>query len=204
MTLDATIKGTRSAHHAGRLLRWRDRRRERERLARRDRVGAQMAELHYIQDLIAAARTLVGSGWVRGAWYVVVDASGRKRTVNSYEARVMTGSPIVGGCLVGAIVHAGGGVAAADEQPVQRALDLTWHTLCGYAEDPVRWCPAPDVRAAHVRDMTRWNDDACRNADEVIALLRSVEQAAVVEIERLRAVGAEAGCPSDAALSRSD
>jgi hypothetical protein len=22
----------------------------------------------------------------------------------------------------------------------------------------VRWCPAPSIRMAHVRDLTRWND----------------------------------------------
>lgn len=201
MTLDATATGARPAHHAKRLLRWRDRRREREILARRDRIGAQMAELRYIQDLIAAAQKVVASGWVRGGWFVVLDGSGRKRTVNAYDARYMNGWPIVGGCLVGAIVHAGGGLAAAEEQPVRRALELTWHTLCGHAEDPIRWCPAPDARAAHVRDLTRWNDDAGRTADEVIALLRSVWQAAAEESTRLRAVGAEPGGPSEASLA---
>jgi hypothetical protein len=41
----------------------------------------------------------------------------------------MVGHPVVGACLVGAIIHAGGGLPQLRTQVVQRAMDLTWHTL---------------------------------------------------------------------------
>jgi hypothetical protein len=82
-------------------------------------------------------------------------------------------------------VHAGGGPAAVDDQPVQRAFDLTWHTLFGDRSDPVRYCPAPAVRAAHLRELVRWNDDPRRTAAEVVALLAAVQRAAGAEIDRV-------------------
>jgi hypothetical protein len=68
---------------------------------------------------------------------------------------------------------------------VQRAFDLTWHTLFGDRDSPVRYCPAPAVRTAHLRDLIRWNDDPHRTVAEVAALLQAVEQAAGAEIERV-------------------
>jgi hypothetical protein len=70
---------------------------------------------------------------------------------------------------------------------VQRALDLTWHALHGDPAAPVRWCPSPNERAAHVRDLTRWNDATGRTAADVTALLDSAEQKATREIRRYRA-----------------
>ena len=81
-------------------------------------------------------------------------------------------------CLVGAILHAGGGVASADTQLVQRTFDLTWHTIHRRPQDPVRWCPAPPIRAQQLRDLVQWNDRADRTGADVEALLHSVEQAA--------------------------
>jgi hypothetical protein len=80
----------------------------------------------------------------------------------------LAGRQVVAVCLVGAVIQAAGGVAHAGSQPVRRALDVTWAAL--YL-DPVRWCPAPAVRLAHVRDLTRWNDRAGRTAAEVSGLL---------------------------------
>ena len=96
------------------------------------------------------------------------------------------GRPVAGGCLVGAITHAGGGLATVDGQPVQRAFDLTWHTLFGDHGCPVRYgFQAPAVRTAHLRELIRWNDDPHRTGAEVAALLQAVEQAAEAEIERV-------------------
>ena len=50
----------------------------------------------------------------------------------------------------------------------------------------MRWCPAPPVRAQQLRDLVRWNDRAERTAADVEALLHSVEQAAVREVDRGR------------------
>ena len=87
-------------------------------------------------------------------------------------------------CLVGAIVQAGGGAAAVRSQPVQRALDLTWHALHGDPREPVRWCPAPPVRAGHVRDLVRWNDHPSRTRHEVGALLGRASATAGAELTR--------------------
>jgi glyoxylate carboligase len=58
---------------------------------------------HLVQGLYDAHRT--------GA---PVLAIGQQRTVNGQYLRRMAGRPITGACLVGAIAHAGGGLAVAD------------------------------------------------------------------------------------------
>ncbi len=165
------------------VLRWRDRRREQQRLARQDRLGAHLAELRRIGELVADARALVGSGWVQGRWLVHRDADGRLREVVGRDREV----PVSGACLVGSLVQAGGGVAALGTQPVQRALDATWHALHGDPGAPVRWCPAPPVRLQHVRDLAGWNDAAGRTRDEVVGLLHAAERLVVAETARGRA-----------------
>jgi hypothetical protein len=165
---------------------WRARRRARRLLAEQDRIGAQLAELIQIRDLVAAARAVVAAGWVQDAWFVSHDAQGKPRAVDFMAARRMGRVPVDRACLVGAILHAGGGVASADTQLVQRTFDLTWHTMHRGAADPVRWCPAPPVRAQQLRDLVRWNDRPCRTAADVEALLHSVEQAAMREVDRGR------------------
>jgi len=162
---------------------WRARRQARRRLAELDALGARLAELSGIRDLAEAARAVVAAGWVKDAWYVRPDA----RRVDLAQAKRMGPIPVRGACLVGAILHAGGGVASADTQLVQRTLDLTWHTLHRGAAEPVRWCPAPPVRAQHLRDLVRWNDRPHRTRAEVEALLGAVGKAAARDHERLLA-----------------
>jgi hypothetical protein len=130
---------------------------------------------------------VVEAGWVRGGWFAYVDESGAPRLVSALTAHRMAGRPVVGACLVGAVVQAGGGLPAARSQPVQRALELVWHTLYRGPDEPVRWCPAPSVRAAHVHDLTRWNDGRSRTADDVVALLHGAGRRAGAELQRLRA-----------------
>jgi hypothetical protein len=160
-------------------------RRLRRDLARRDRAAAQLAELHRIRALIAAARAVVRGGWVQNGLFAHRAERDELRTPTGWNAYRDDGRPVVGACLVGAITHAGGGLAAVDDQPVQRAFDLTWHTLFGDRGSPVRYCPAPAVRVAHLRELIRWNDDPRRTGAEVVALLRAVEQAAGCEIDRV-------------------
>jgi hypothetical protein len=38
---------------------------------------------------------------------------------------------------------------------LQRTFDLTWHTLFGDRGRPVRYCPAPAVRASHLGDLVQ-------------------------------------------------
>jgi len=165
---------------------WRARRRARRRLAEQDFLGARLAELVQIRDLVAAAREVVAAGWVKDAWFVSHDAQGKPRSVDFMAARRMGNVPVDRACLVGAILHAGGGVASADTQLVQRTFDLTWHTIHRRPSDPVHWCPAPPIRAQQLRDLVQWNDRAERTGDDVEALLRNVEQAAVREVDHGR------------------
>jgi hypothetical protein len=161
-------------------------RRERRRLARQDRLSAKLAELHHIQKLMVEARSVISSGWVQHGWFTYRDEQDQQQTATTQDLPLVAGRPVTGACLVGAIVTAGGGESAAGSQPVQRALDLTWHTLYGGCR-AVRWCPAPPVRTVHMCDLTQWNDHPDRTSDDVTALLHVVERAASVEIERIRA-----------------
>jgi hypothetical protein len=156
----------------------RDARRELRRLRDRDRRSARLAELHGLRALVLLARDLIRAGWLQNAWAAYPAEDGGTRLVVSSRDLAPGLDEPVGLCLVGALVSAGGGPAAAREQPVQRALDLTWHALHGDPAAPVRWCPSPNERAAHVRDLTRWND---------AALLDSAEQKATREIRWYRA-----------------
>ena len=188
LALEVTVPETPTVGLFGRGRRkGRQARPERQRLARQARVSARLAELHQIRGLLGEARALVSSGWVQHDWFAYRDDQGRERTVGVQDAeRRLAGREVTGACLVGAIVHAGGGPAAAREQRVQRALDLTWHTLYAHDGEPVQWSAAPPVRVTHVRELTRWNDDSSRRGHEVVALLGAVEQAAAAESERLR------------------
>lgn len=179
-----TPQATMPARRSGLLGRIRRRRH----LAARDRLSAHVATLHRIRTLIADARNVLGGGWVQNGWFSYRDEGGALRTVTAQNLPDVADRPVTGACLVGAIVQAGGGPAAAQTQPVQRALDLTWHTLYG-GQQPIRWCPAPAIRLAHVRDLTRWNDDPDRAGHEVTELLDAADRVAVAEIDRLRSAG---------------
>ena len=167
-------------------LGWRAPRPARRKLADPEYLGARLAELAQIRELVAAAREVVGAGWVKDAWFVSHDAQGKPRSVDFMAAKRMGNIPVDRACLVGAILHAGGGVASADTQLVQRTFDLTWHTIHRRPQDPVHWCPAPPIRAQQLRDLVQWNDRADRTGADVEALLHLVEQAAVREVDNGR------------------
>lgn len=151
---------------------------ERRRLASQDRLSAQLGELHRIRGLLTEAATVVSSGWVQHGWFSVAGQHGDPLLITAHTMGVVDHESISGACLVGAIVHAGGGPAAVHTQLVQRTLDLSWHTLYEEPQRPVRWCPAPAVRMAHVRDLTRWNDSPQRTAAHVGAFFdRAIDTA---------------------------
>lgn len=156
----------------------RDRRREQQRLAEHDRRVARQAELHLLGELLGDASALVEDGWVQHCWFTVRDERGERRRVGPRNLQELDGRAIDQVCLVGAIVQAAGGVARAGSQPVHRALDLTWATLYHL---PVRWCPAPSVRLAHIHDLTRWNDADLRSTGDVVGLLSAAACRATVE-----------------------
>jgi hypothetical protein len=147
----------------------------------RDDASARLAELHNLADILNQAADLISAGWLQHGWFAYQDDNGRTRTVTAYNVSEMAGRPVVGACLVGAIVEAGGGLSNVRTQPVQRAIDLTWYTLFKTAPRANHWTPAPEVRTQHVRDLTRWNDQPRRTAPQAEALLRRSAAAAVSE-----------------------
>ena len=163
----------------------RERRRQRRRLAQQDELSAHLAELLQIRALVGATREVVATGWVQDAWYVRSDERGHLHTVERLWDH-LGGGPVAGACVVGAILHANGGVATAGTQLAQRTFDLTWHTLTRSPRDPVRWCPAPPVRAQHLRELVSWNDQAVRTAADVDALLIAAERTVDREVARSR------------------
>jgi hypothetical protein len=164
---------------------WLDRRAERRDAARARRLQLQLDELSSLEALLDDARGVIERGWIQHAWFAYLDERGRTRKASSAAAMDVVGRPLVGACLVGAIVSAAGGPSAVHTAPVQRSLDLVWHALAVEEGAPVLWCPAPDVRMGRVRDLTSWNDSPARTSDEVAALLLTAERVAVQEGERL-------------------
>ena len=157
---------------------------EHRRLARHDLIPAQLAELHAARALFTGAATVVEAGWIQDGWFAYRDEQGRERLVGPHNLHEMTGRQPTGACLVGAIVHAGGGLPAARTHPVHRALDLTWQALFSVTQ-PVGYCPAPALRTARVRDLSRWNDRPSRTAGEVTALLGAADRVAARQIDEV-------------------
>lgn len=175
----------------------RERRVERRRLRRLDALSAQLAELPTIAEVLDRAAGVVRSGWVQGAWFAV-EAPGGHRTVTAYDLRLAEEHPVVGACLVGAVIEAGGGPGEVRSQLVQRSLDLIWHVLREDAARPVRWCPGPRVRMMSVVDLTYWNDAPQRRQAEVVGLLVAAQHAAGVQQDLCRAEQRELAVQSPA------
>lgn len=164
-------------------LTWRDRWRRR-RLATDERhAAAEAAERDRLQALLSDARRFVETSWVQGAWFSVRDDTGRTRLVRGGNAVQLADQRIVGACLVGAIIRAGGGVSATQEPPVQRALDAVWHALREQEGAAVQWSPPPMTRMQHVRDLTRWNDRTTTTSTDVSSLLLTAERVVLSSAE---------------------
>jgi hypothetical protein len=190
----STMVVSRNRH--GRLQR-RDRRAERRRLRRVDRLSARLAEQHEISAVLDRAAELVERGWLQGAWFAVATARGERR-LGAYDVHLAETGTVIGGCLVGAVVHAAGGPATVRSQPVQRTLDLLWHTLRDEPGRRVRWCPGPDVRTMHVLDLTHWNDARGRTRGEVLGLLVAAQRTCEAERHHCRSEIAELALPTAA------
>jgi hypothetical protein len=171
---------------------WRARRRQVRELRLRDQTSARLAELDHIASILNEAADFVRMGWLQHRWFAYRDDTGQIRTVNAYNAKQMTGHPVIEACLVGAIVQAGGGLSQIRTQVVQRAVDLTWHTLFKTPQEMIRRTPAPVVHTQRVQDLTRWNDTPGRTAHDAEQLLRRSARAAKSEADmRLRAIAQE-------------
>ncbi|BDZ48327.1 hypothetical protein GCM10025867_05680 [Frondihabitans sucicola] len=158
------------------LFGWRARHRRKKEEALLVREAEWATEQARLQTILGEARRLVEENWIRGAWFAVRDASGRTRLVRGGRAIMLSDNQIVGSCVVGSVIRAAGGTAAAHEQSVQRVLDAVWHALREPEDAPVQWCPPPMTRVQHLRDLTRWNDYEARSADEVSSLLLTAER----------------------------
>jgi hypothetical protein len=165
----------------------RDRKRLRRALHDQDRASARLAELHCIDALLAEAVRSIEKGWMQHGWFTYVPASGERRVVSASAPRLtrtLSAEQVVSTCLVGAIVHAGGGPSQARSQLVQRTIDLTWHAAFRGTQEPVRWCPSPGERAGHRIDLFRWNDHPGRTASDAVALLDRTRLLAQAQAER--------------------
>ena len=176
LTHPCPVDATRRTH--------RQRRQERRALAQRDRDSARLAELASITDVLRRAVGLVEEGWLQDAWFSYRGHDGDVRVSYVVDRRGTAQEPVVATCLVTAIRDAETSEPTGN-QVVRRALELTWHTLHGSQNEPVRWCPPPDVRAAHVRDLTRWNDRAGRTSAEVASLLEAAMRTSAAERRRV-------------------
>jgi hypothetical protein len=176
---------------------WWTRRRQSRQLRLRDQISARLAELDQIVCILNDAADLLHLGWLQDSWFAYRDDAGQVRQVNAYNVKQMQGHPVVGACLVGAVLQAGGGLPHVRTQVVQRALDLTWHTLFNTRPELVRRTPAPAVREYRVQDLTRWNDYPGRTADQAERLLRRTATAARSEAEDLRGAHVSSGLTRD-------
>lgn len=170
-------------HHRLSRPRRGERRAEQRRLQRIDALSARLAELHAIRGLLEQTDVVVSAGWVQVAWFTVAGVGGT-RAVTAYDVGSAMDRPVTGACLVGAVVHAAGGLASVRSQVVQRTLDLTWHALREDPHRPVTWCPGPHVRMMQVLELTRWNDAPERTQGDVRDLLHTARQTASVELRR--------------------
>jgi hypothetical protein len=184
------------------LLGRHERRIERRRLKRLDALSAQLAELFSIRTLLVQAAEIVGDGWVQGAWFTVSTPQGG-RAITGFDLRLARTRPVTGACLVGSVVQAAGGPGTERSQRVQRTLDLTWHALRDDAEQPVRWCPGPEVRMMQVLELTHWNDAPERTQDEVVNLLVAAQRTTTVQSDLCRAEQARLATADAAQQARS-
>ena len=179
--MSTVISPPRAASFRGRLAR----RAERRRLERQDALSRRLAELWAIDALLGRAAEVVEAGWVQDAWFTVATPAG-DRAVTAYDMGTAVDRPVIGACLVGAVVQAGGGPAEVRSQLVQRTLDLAWHALREDPGRPVRWCAGPCVRTMHVLELTYWNDAPGRTQEEVVDLLQAARRTADVQRDLCR------------------
>jgi hypothetical protein len=124
--------------------------------------------------VLSAARVVVQRGWVQDVWYVLKDPRGRLRSFGPMTPIRLDHREVVRACLVGAVVQAAW-QQSRDSERSGPALDALWDGLqqargFGGPEGLSRMS-SPAVRAARVRDLTRWNDCPDRTREDVLELL---------------------------------
>jgi hypothetical protein len=166
-----------------------DRLRERRRLHRIDLLGARLARLDAVAELLQRTGTRLAAGWTQDAWFVTVDDRGERHHVGVLQP----GEGLVSdrACLVAALaVEALPGTISGPD--AQRAISTLWHTLHGDPPAAADWSVAPGLNAARARDLVHWNDARGRAQGDVLALVQASTTAAHTESSRLRAALATA------------
>jgi len=147
----------------GLRTRWRDRRR----LQRIDRLGARLARMDAVADLLARTHDRLAAGWVQDAWFTTIDEQGVRLHVGTLRA--LDGERSEKACLVAAVAIEA--LPGSITGPVgQRAIGTMWNVLHGGGSFG-DWSTPPGVTAARAYDLVRWNDAADRRQSDVLALV---------------------------------
>ena len=157
-----------------------------------DVTAARLEQLDEVLEVLAAARTLIERGWVQNAWFAVRSRPQPGATTVAARVRSSVAYPDrdepLGACLVGAIVHAvrqrHPGDKRAEVDGVGPVIDVVWDAWqesrgLGGPGTAGRVAP-PGVRAARVRDLTRWNDQPDRRRGDVLGLLDLAENRTIM------------------------
>ena len=158
-----------------------------------------LGQLNRQLAVLEGARAELEVGWVQGGWWSVTSADGNQRLVTGYAA-TSGGSPdyVDGSCLVGALARAG------SPSDVGRAVDAVYDALwaspgqTGAPRDGgLPSVPAPEVRLARVRSLTRWNDQAGRTQEEVLTVVDRAISATIMDLVSAPRPPAPADAPLD-------
>jgi hypothetical protein len=140
-----------------------------------------LAQLNGQLAVLEGARAELEAGWVQGGWWSVTSADGDHRLATGDAG----GSPahVDGACLVGALARAG------SSSDVGRAVDAVYDALWAFRGQPgappdggLPPVPAPEIRLARVRTLTRWNDQAERTQAEVLNLVDRAISATIMDL----------------------
>jgi len=151
-----------------------------------DQLNRQLAVLE-------GARAELEAGWVQGGWWATSSKDGSTRLATGYAAAGGHPGQVDGACLVGAMVRAGSQLSAAGPDAARadigRAVDAVYDALWTSRGQPdaclpgkLAPVPAPDVRLARVRMLTRWNDQAGRSHPEVLAMVDRAISATIMDL----------------------
>ena len=137
-------------------------------------VGGDQERRRDALAVLDAARVVVQRGWVQDVWYVLRDQQGRLRRFGPTSLTRLDHREVEQACLVGAVVHSAW-QQSPDPERCRPALDALWQTLQESrglgGTDELGRVSSPAVRAARVRDLTRWNDRPDRTREDVLQLL---------------------------------
>jgi hypothetical protein len=151
-----------------------------------DSPSGRLECLGQVCAVLQDARTIVERGWLQDAWYVMPAGSAGAPAVEALGILPPRGAEVSAACMVGAVVQATRQLdPAADVLDAGPALDVLWDALQesrGLGGPGVAGRAAPrDLRAARVRDLTRWNDRPGRTSEDVLGLFDLAASRAIME-----------------------